>query len=103
MSRTESTLWLAIGLVFTMMLASSCILGPIGASQLNSDQMKALHDYNDTGDVYACLLAGGPPPAGTLVAVVVPKGAPIDVTFGPDCHGTVKSQGAAPNNVFKGL
>ena len=69
-----------------------CVLGPIAASQLNSDQMKALKDYNDNADVYACFLVGGPPPAGNIVAIAVPKGAQMSVQFGPDCHAQVSTK-----------
>jgi len=83
--------WIA-GLLLALLLSTSgCVLGPIAASQLSKDQMDALKEYNDTGDVYGCILVGGPPPAGNIVAIIVPKGAPVDVSFGPDCHGTLKT------------
>lgn len=67
-----------------------CILGPIAAQQLSSDQMQQLKDYNQTGDVYACGVIGGPPPLGSIIFIVVPKGAPVDLAFPPSCPITVK-------------
>lgn len=78
-------------ILFALAMMHGCVLGPIAASQLTTDQMQALKQYNDTGDVYACFLVGGPPPAGNIVAVVVPKGAPVDVQFAQDCHAVVKT------------
>ena len=68
---------------------SGCVLGPIGASQLSSSQMRALKEYNDTGDVYACGTIGGPPPIGSIIFIVVPKGTPVDLAFPPSCPITV--------------
>ena len=82
----------AIAALLLFLLAlEGCILGPIAASQLSKDQLDALKNYNDTGDVYACFLAGGPPPSGGLVAIIVPKDVPVDLQFGPDCHAVVKT------------
>lgn len=78
-------------LILLLLTETGCILGPIAASQLSSDQIDALKRYNDAGDVYACFLVGGPPPAGNIVAVVVPKGAPINISFAQDCHAVVTS------------
>lgn len=78
-------------IIACLLSLNSCVLGPIAAQQLTTDQMDALKRYNDTGDVYACFLVGGPPPAGNIVAIAVPKGARVEVSFGPDCHGTLKT------------
>lgn len=65
---------------------SSCILGPIAASNLSSDQMQALKEYNQDGDVYICGIVGGPPPAGAITFLVLPKGTDAKITFNSDCH-----------------
>ena len=80
-------------------LNAGCILGPIAGSQLTSDQMQALKSYNDNGDVYLCALLGGPPPTGNVVVIAVPKDAPVNVQFGPDCHATVVS-GVPPSGIM---
>ena len=80
------------GFILACLLSiNGCILGPIASSQLTSEQMKALKEYNDIGDAYGCAIIGGPPPTGNIVMIFVPKGAPVEVAFGPDCHGMLKS------------
>ena len=84
--------WIA-GLLLALLLSvSGCVLGPIAAQQLTSDQMTALQQYNQTGDVYACGVIGGPPPLGSIIFIVVPKGTPVDLAFPPSCPITVKPQ-----------
>lgn len=82
----------ALAIALIVMFLAGCVLGPIGASQLNSSQMRALKEYNDTGDVYACGMIGGPPPIGSVIFIVVPKGTPVDLAFPPSCPITVKPQ-----------
>ena len=89
--RQELELLILAILLVLFLSINGCILGPIAASQLSKDQMDALKEYNDTGDVYLCALLGGPPPTGNVVTIIVPKGAPVNVQFGVDCHATVKT------------
>jgi len=84
-------LFLVAAVIMMLLFIPGCILGPIAASQLSKDQIDSLKSYNDNADLYFCALIGGPPPAGNIVAVGVPKGAPVDVTFAQDCHVVLKS------------
>src|SRR5690349_21550051 len=82
---------LAAAMLIALMLSvNGCILGPIAASQLSKEQMDTLKEYNDTGDLYACGIIGGPPPLGSVIFIVVPKGTPIDLVFPPSCPVTVR-------------
>jgi hypothetical protein len=77
-------------------LLSACLvsvtgcMGAIMGSQLTTDQLQALRDYN--GDVYACGVLGGPPPIGNVIFIVVPKGSVMDLTFPPSCPIIVKNK-----------
>jgi len=79
-------------LLFLLAIESGCILGPIAASQLSKDQLQALKEYNDSADIYFCAQVEGGSRSGNLVAIAVPKGASVEVTFSQDCHGTLKTQ-----------
>ena len=51
---------------------------------LSSEQIRA---YNEVGaSVYGCFSLAGPPPAGSTVWIIVPKGSPVNFTFVDNCH-----------------
>src|SRR5689334_9024506 len=78
-----------------VILAAVMIAGCSPLTQLSSAQLTGLTtDQIDALDkagqsVMVCLQGGGPPGAGALSVVGVPKSAGGTVSFAPDCHPTV--------------
>ena len=59
-------------------------LMPTQPTDLTPEQIKA---YSDAGlKVYKCFTLAGPPPAGGVGAVLLPKEDPATVKFLPGCH-----------------
>ena len=85
MRQIESIVWTAVGLILAMFLSSGCMIGPLAAGQLTPDQIDALKKYND-GNVYACGIVDGGARNGTLVFLLLPKDAKLNVQFNADCH-----------------
>ena len=79
-------------------LNTGCI-GLIGAHKLTTEQIAAMKDYNDQFDVYVCGLIEGGTRDGNLTFVLLPKGAPVNIQFGPDCHGQIVS-GVPPSGIM---
>lgn len=77
------------GLLVIAYFLTGCIsaLGGLGIpsqSDLTPAQIKA---YKEAGqDVWTCLSVAGPPPAGRLIAIVVPQGTKPNITFGEGCN-----------------
>src|SRR5689334_650882 len=77
----------------TVMLGGCSPLGQLTAAQLTgltTEQIDALDKAGQS--VMVCLQGGGPPGAGALSVVGVPKSATGNVSFAPDCHPTVNVQ-----------
>ena len=80
-------------------LALACLLslngciGLIGAQQLTTDQVAAMKDYNQFGDLYVCGLIEAGTRNGNLTFVLLPKDMPAEVSFSQDCHSIVKTKG----------
>lgn len=88
-------------LLLSLLLSiTGCLLGPIAGARLDSEQMKALKEYNDNGDMYLCAIVEGGTRNGNITMVLVPKGAPVEVQFSSDCHAAVKTTGGG---TYKGL
>lgn len=86
----ERRLWWLLIIVFLVginMLASGCILSSLGVPGLTPaqvGQVKAMQDMNL--DVYVCFQIAGPPPAGGLAVIGVPKGVAPSITWGGNCQ-----------------
>lgn len=82
-----SGLAVVITLITTMLLLSGCVsalMGPGAYSDLSIEQIKALQAQQM--DVYACSTISGPPPAGRITYIVVPRlDKKPDVRFGDNC------------------
>lgn len=78
----------AIATVLAAMMLGGCAAALMGnaidkGQALSAEQIKAYRDTDQ--DVYSCTKAGGPPPAGNIQVVIVPRGKP-GPKFGDDCH-----------------
>lgn len=78
----------ALAGILGMLMLSGCAAGAIGQAMskdqmLTPDQIKAYRDIDQ--DVYSCGQIGGPPPAGNIQAVIVPRGKQ-GPKFGDGCH-----------------
>jgi len=82
------------GLLACLLSLNGCSpLGQLTAAQLTgltTEQIDALDKAGQS--VMVCLQGGGPPGAGALSVVGVPKSATGNVSFAPDCHPTVNVQ-----------
>ena len=85
--KSLTDLFAAMALAVGLSLSWGCaamLMQHQGAKDLSPEQIDA---YNKVGaNVFACLTVGGPPPAGNTVWVILPKGVPINWTFGDNCH-----------------
>lgn len=74
-------------LLLSCLLLSGCVSSLIGSNpyeKMTPEQIKAMQDMQI--DVYACLTAAGPPPAGKFVYVLVPRlDKKPDIRFGENC------------------
>src|SRR5690349_15875729 len=73
-----------------VMLAGCSPLAQLSSAQLTgltTEQIDALDKAGQS--VMVCLQGGGPPGAGALSVVGVPKSATGSITFTPDCHPNV--------------
>lgn len=71
-------------LLMLSLLFGGCALTPQQAATLTPDQISAYSNANE--DVYACVYGGGPPGAGGLTVMVLPKSAKPQINFSPSCN-----------------
>ncbi len=80
---------LGAALLLAMFLSAGCsgILLHHAMDQGQALSAEQVDAYNRVGAaVYGCFALAGPPPAGSTVWIIVPKGSPVNFAFTDNCH-----------------